>query len=68
MSNPIKAALANEQAKLGRQEENHEATKVVAEVLGTDIKTQNKLDRQIQAMEETKANIKKLEAAASKLK
>lgn len=68
MSNPIKAALANEIAKLGRQEENHAATLAVAEILGTDVKTQNKLDRQVQAMEDTKANIKKLETAVSKLK
>ena len=36
--------------------------------LGEGIKTKNKMDRQVTAMEDTKSNIKKLELAVSKLK
>ena len=68
MSNPLKAALAKEEAKLTRQIENHEATKAVVEVLGETQIDRNKMDRQLEAIEQTKANIKKLEAAVKKLK
>lgn len=68
MSNPIKAALVNEEAKLVRQIDNHEATKAVAEILGEDQKTRNKLERQLKAIDDTKANIRKLETAVKKLK
>lgn len=68
MANPIKAALAKEQQKLARQLENHEATKVVIDILGDNTKEQNKLERQAEAIKQTEANIKKLEAAVKKLK
>ena len=67
MSNPIKAALAKEQAKLVRQLENHEATKAVIEILGDTPKERGKLDRQEAAINETRANIDKLEKAISAL-
>lgn len=65
--NPIKVALTKEQVKLARQIENHEATKAVMEVLGESPKELNKLERQRVAMEDTKRNIAKLEAAVKAL-
>ena len=67
MSNGIKALLAREENKLVRQLENHEATKVEQEVLGDSAVVRGKLERQADAMKQTRANIKKLQAAVSKL-
>lgn len=68
MSNAILNAIASEQAKLKRQTDLHEETKVIAEILGEDTKTVNKLARQAASIEKTKENIKKLNAAAGKRK
>ena len=62
-TNPIVDALAKEEAKLVRQQENHAATQAVIDILGESAKELNKLERQKKAMAETQANIKKLSAA-----
>lgn len=62
----LKVALQKEEAKLARQEENHEASKAVAEVLGDTAKEIKKRDKQIADMKVTRANIKKLQAAIGK--
>lgn len=68
MSNAIQAALAKELSKLARQKENHEATQAVIEILGDNPKERGKLERQAEAMKETEANIRKLQAAIGKSK
>lgn len=67
MSKGIKALLAREEAKLIRQNENHEATKIEQELLGDSAIVRGKLERQIEAIKQTEANIKKLTAAVKKL-
>mgnify|MGYP000341483635 CR=1 FL=1 len=67
MTNGVKALLAREEGKLVRQEANHEATKVEQEILGDNAVVRGKLERQVEAMKQTRANIKKLKAAADKL-
>lgn len=67
MSDGIKALLAREEGKLVRQIANNEATKVEQEILGDNAVVRGKLERQEEAMKQTKANIKKLKAAADKL-
>lgn len=63
MSNAINMAIAKEQQKLIRQEENHESTKALLAVLGDDVKELNKLERQKEAIKETKQRIARLEKA-----
>ena len=64
MADGIKALLAREEGKLARQEENHAATLVEQEILGDTAIVRGKLERQIEAMEVTKANIAKLKKAS----
>ena len=63
MSNPIQVALAKEEAKLVRQIENNDATIAVMQILGENAKELAKVERQKEAMAETRSNIKKLKAA-----
>ena len=63
----MKDALAREEGKLVRQKANAEATVAVMEVLGDSAKERSKHDRQLQAIKDTQANIKKLKAACDKL-
>ena len=56
-------ALAKEEAKLVRQEENHEASKAVVAVIGDSAKEAKKRDKQLEDIKQTKSNIKKLQAA-----
>ena len=67
MSNGIKALLAREEAKLIRQNDNHEATKMEQEILGDNAVVRGKLERQEAAIKQTETNIKKLAAAVKKL-
>ena len=66
MSNAILNAIAREQGKLLRQIDAVAATKVAIEVLGDSPREQAKLARQEACVKETRANIKKLQAAAGK--
>lgn len=63
----IKDLLTREEGKLVRQKANHEATKVEQELLGDSATIRGKLDRQVEAIKQTEANIKKLAAAVKKL-
>ena len=55
--------IEREQNKLARRLATVEATKTEIELLGDSVKLQNKLARQEKAVAESRANIKKLNAA-----
>lgn len=59
-------ALAQQEGKLKRQQDNHEATKAVIAVIGESPRELNKLAKQKKDMAETRANIKKLTEAINK--
>lgn len=61
-------ALAKEQNKLERQLANLAATKEAMAVIGETPRELNKIARQEKAIEDTRANIKKLSSAVNKLK
>lgn len=61
--NAILDLIEREQNKLARRLATVEATKTEIELLGDSVKLQNKLARQEKAVSESRANIKKLNAA-----
>ena len=63
MSKALIDALAREEGKLKRQIDNHEAQKAILEVLGPVARELTKLERQEEAMKETRSNIAKLQKA-----
>ena len=63
MSDAIKAAIEQYNVKLKRQEANLAGTQSVAKILGSDSTVEAKIARQKEAVANTKADIKKLEAA-----
>jgi len=56
-------ALAKEESKLVRQEENHEASKAVVAVIGDSAKEAKKRDKQLEDIAQTKKNIAALKKA-----
>jgi K+/H+ antiporter YhaU regulatory subunit KhtT len=65
--NPLVSALAREEAKVIRQTDLRDSTIAEMEVLGETAKGMNRLERQNQAIRDTKANITKLKAAVKAL-
>ena len=65
----LKNLLDRESTKLARQKANLEATELELEMgIGKANVVQGKIDRQKEAIVQTEANVKKLEAAVKKLK
>ena len=63
----IKNLLQREETKLVRQERNLETTKTEIEILGDSAIRRGKVERQEQAIKDTKSNIAKLKKAVAAL-
>lgn len=66
MSNAILDLIVREQGKAERRRAAVEATKAEIDILGDSVTLQNKLARQEQAVQDSVANIAKLQKAANK--